>query len=1041
MIHELNVLDEAGDRQSANGRDRRKTWRGLEDRESAPAYQQMVDGEFMPEATESPSRTSRRKFLEIMGASIAMAGMAACRKPVERIVPYTRMPESVVPGKSEYYATAYPISGSVRPVLVESHEGRPTKVEGNEEHPGSEGGGTGVYEQASVLNLYDPDRSRQVFRDGESASWEAFQQFVQEFNADADDRQIAVIAEPSSSPTRRAMRARLEEEYGQVHWVDYTPHVEEEAQRRGAQIAFGQPLRPEFRFSEADVVVSLDADFLGPSAVNHPENTREFADSRRIYSEDEEMSRLYVVESMFTVTGGRADNRLRLQSGQVPAFAAALAAALGIEEASSAGQEFADHPWIEAVADDLREHAGSSIILAGESQSPAVHAVCALINDRLGNSGQTVRWLDTGREEEVAELEQIEEVIGAIDAGEVDALLMLDTNPVYNLPPELNFSDALQAVPESIHLGLWRDETAQQSSWHLPRSYYLEAWGDGRSYSGVLSVIQPLIAPLYETRSEIELLNLLATGEEVGGYDLVREVWQTEIISENFDQLWRRTLHDGYLPDSEYPVVTPGETQPAADIFAAWPEVGAGDLELVFRTDPQLYDGRFANNAWMQEQPDPVTKITWDNVAVMSPATAEAFDLSVELHKGKHYVDIVELTHEGRSLELPVWVLPGHADDSITVMLGYGRNIASRREETPDPAIGIDSDIYNEGPLGNGVGANAYRLRGVDGRQVVRDVELNSVGENYMIASTQDHGNMHEREIVRWADMEEYRENPEFAPERAPDAPGDEPWEDYPTLWEESHPSDSERAEESIYADYQWGMVIDLNTCTGCGTCITACTSENNIPVVGKQQVSEGREMHWMRLDRYFTGDDPENPGMVMQAMLCMHCENAPCESVCPVAATSHSADGINEMTYNRCIGTRYCANNCPWKVRRFNFLNWTDEMPEQVKMAMNPNVSLRFRGVMEKCTYCVQRVREVGRAARNEDRDIRDGEVQTACQQACPAEAITFGDVSDPETEVSVLKANDRNYVTMAELGTRPRTSYLGQVNNPNPRLDEVSG
>ncbi len=1037
MLHELNVLNDAGDQKSADGSGPRKVWRGLEDRENGAAYQQFVDGEFMPGETETPSRTSRRKFLEIMGASMAMAGMAACRKPVERIVPYTRMPESVVPGESEYYATAFPMSGSVRPVLVESHEGRPTKVEGNAEHPGSEGGGTGVYEQASALTLYDPDRSQQVYRSGEPSSWEAFDEFVQEFSADAANQQIAVIAEPSSSPTRQAMREQLAEQFEAVQWVDYAAHAQEESQRQGAQLAFGQPLRADYQFGAADVIVSLDADFLGPSALNHPDNTRRFAESRRITSPDEEMGRLYAVESMHSVTGGRADNRLRLKSSQVPAFTAALAAALGIEEAADEGEAFADHEWIEAIADDLQENAGSSIVLAGETQPPAVHALCALINEELGNSGQTVNWLDTGAETVDPQIEAIEELIASIQAGEIDVLLMLETNPLYSLPSELDFADALEAVPESVHLGLWRDETAQQSSWHLPRSYYLESWGDGRTYDGVLSVIQPLIAPLYDSRSQIELLNLLATGEDTGGHDLVRDVWQANIVTENFDEAWRRTLHDGFLPESGYPTAVPEELQPASDILAEWPEAASGELEIVFRTDPQVYDGRFANNAWMQEQPDPVTKITWDNVAIVSPATAEDLGLSVELYEGKHYVDVVELTHEGRSLELPVWILPGHADDSITVALGYGRDIASQRAETAEPAIGVDSDIYSEGPLANGVGSNAYRLRGLNSLQVARGAELSVSGQEYLIATTQDHGNLHERGMVRWADMSEYQENPNFAPDEAMNPPGDHPWEDFPTLWEENHPADTEQAENSIYAEYQWGMVIDLNTCTGCGTCITACQSENNIPVVGKEQVSRGREMHWMRLDRYFTGEDPENPGMVMQAMLCMHCENAPCESVCPVAATSHSADGINEMTYNRCIGTRYCSNNCPWKVRRFNYFNWVDEMPEQVKMGMNPDVTLRFRGVMEKCTYCVQRVREVGRTARNEDRDIRDGEVQTACQQACPAQSITFGDISDPDTDVSNLKANSRNYETLAEVGTRPRTSYLGQVNNPNPALE----
>ena len=600
---------------------------------------------------------------------------------------------------------------------------------------------------------------------------------------------------------------------------------------------------------------------------------------------------------------------------------------------------------------------------------------------------------------------------------------------------------ALANAGEIIHLGSHVDETGQAARWHIPQSHYLEAWGDGRSFDGTLSVIQPLIAPLYDSRSDIELLNLLATGVDRTGYDLVREQWRSRIRGD-FDKGWRKVLHDGFLPDTGFAVANP-PIRPVEPLPMA--SVGGDQIEVVFRLDTTILDGTYANNSWLQELPDPTTKVVWDNVALMSPATADRLGLKWELNEGRYYVDIAEIEIEGRTVQLPVWVLPGHAESSITVNLGYGRSIVSNRAKRTAIFFDLDhyTDIFAGGPLANGVGKNVGPLRPVSGLAVAAVGDISRADQGYLIVTTQDHGaletdleQIERRAPVRRATLSEYRENPTFVRDSEPRSPG-EPWEDYPALWEAQHPSDKDATRDNPYYEYQWAMTIDLNACTGCGACIVACQSENNIQVVGKEEVGVGREMHWIRTDRYFVGgDDGSSPSMVFQPVPCQHCENAPCESVCPVAATVHSPDGTNQMIYNRCIGTRYCANNCPYKVRRFNFYNWVKTLPTSVQMAQNPNVTVRSRGVMEKCSYCIQRIRAANQQANLEDRVIRDGEVKTACQQSCPTRAITFGNMLDEESAVSRTRRNDRRYELLAELSVKPRTSYLGRVSNPNPTL-----
>ncbi|MDX1740347.1 MAG: 4Fe-4S dicluster domain-containing protein, partial [Rhodothermales bacterium] len=700
---------------------------------------------------------------------------------------------------------------------------------------------------------------------------------------------------------------------------------------------------------------------------------------------------------------------------------------------------FSDHPHARAIASDLRRAGRAGVVLAGETQPESVHALCAAINAQLGAVGQTVELLQLDAPEDTTTLETL---VQDITGGRIDVLLVVGANPLYEAPASLGLADAVKGLDEFIHIGSHVDETGQAARWHVPQSHYLEAWGDGRAYDGTLSVIQPLIAPLYESRSDIELLNLIATGIDRPGYDLVREQWMDRIQGD-FDSGWRKVLHDGFLRDSGYSAVNPS-VRPLEPAAVSVPT--DDQIEVVFRLDPTLLDGSFANNAWLQELPDPTTKVVWDNVALMSPDTAERLGLTWDLDKGQYYVDIAEIEVAGQSVRLPVWVLPGHAENSITVNLGYGRNITSARATRRAIFFDLDhyTDVYAHGPLANGVGQYVGHLRSAAGDSIAMASRVSRADGGYLIVTTQDHGaletdleQVERRAPVRMATLAEYRANPTFARDDEPRSPG-EAWEDYPALWESNHPSDQPATRDNPYYEYQWAMTIDLNACTGCGACIVACQSENNIQVVGKEEVGLGREMHWIRTDRYFVSGDggDGSPSMVFQPLPCQHCENAPCEAVCPVAATVHSPDGTNQMVYNRCIGTRYCANNCPYKVRRFNFYNWVKTLPASARMAQNPDVTVRSRGVMEKCSFCIHRIREVNQQANLEERPIREGEVRTACQQSCPTHAITFGNMLDEESAVAGKRRSDRRYELLAELSVKPRTSYLGRVSNPNPEL-----
>ena len=1005
-------------------------WKSLGELAKNEEYEKFAEREFPENATELNDEVSRRSFLRVMGASIALAGFAACRRPVQKIMPYTDMPEEVTPGNPLYYASAMPFQDALAGIVVENHEGRPGKIEGNEMHPASRGN-TSIFGQAAILNMYDPDRSRYVRKNGERSSVSNFAKYCANHFSDTEQN-IAFVSEANSSPTYNRLKENALSTFSNAQWVTYEPFGEDNA-LEGTKTAFGQRLRTFNHFDEANIIVSFDDDFLNPAAdKNSVENTKRFTSARDLESPEDEMSRLYAVESTFSLTGSNADNRLRVKSSNIENVIYALAAELsksvnGLAAFNGYNNNFSEHEWIPVLAEELLQNRGESIITVGRDHAPKLHATVAAINTALDNAGKTVTYHELPHLDEQDNRESFANLVKELNNGDVDTVVLIGTNPAFTAPSDLNFADALSNATEVIHLSDYYDETSKLAKWHINRAHFLEAWGDGFSYTGTRSIIQPQIEPLYSGVSEIEFLDIILNGEKSNGYDLVQETWKT-YFSSNFKKQWEQTLHDGLAGDERFPAVSPsissGFTSKAVSFLNN--AKSTDGLELVIRPSSKVFDGRYANNGWLQELPEPMTKITWDNVALMSKKTADELGVH-EAGIGKSEVEMVAITVGDTTVELPAWVQPGHADDSITITVGYGRE-------------GI-------GRVANKTGFDTYPLRSTDHMLYASNISVEKTGSMYEIACTQDHNTMEGRSLLRYATLQEYRDNPDFSQYKAAygaEMPGlayadehnqDSPLSIFNPIDEQEYPADQP----------QWGMSIDLNACTGCGVCTIACTAENNIPVVGKREVSRGREMHWIRNDRYFDGD-VNDPKALHQPVPCMHCEMAPCEQVCPVAATTHSDDGMNQMTYNRCIGTRYCANNCPYKVRRFNFFNYSKEFltsgddPEIVQMAMNPEVSVRFRGVMEKCSYCVQRVNrakiETDIETNGKTQKPEDGSVETACQQACPADAIYFGDLTDPDSEVVKTKRNNRNYLLLEELNTRPRTSYLAQVRNPNPQL-----
>jgi molybdopterin-containing oxidoreductase family iron-sulfur binding subunit len=1022
-------MDLAAIREKLQSKTGKQYWRTLEELAGDPEFEELLHREFPRQApSEWDEGVDRRDFLKLMAASLAFAGLSGCgRTPEQYIVPYVKQPDGLTLGKPQFYATAMPFGADAIGLLVESHEGRPTKIEGNSDHPSSLGA-TNVFAQASVLNLYDPDRAQTVTRFGEIQTWSLFVQSAQALAATmkgTNGEGFRILTGIVTSPTLAAQIQSLLTLFPQVKWHQWEPAVGD-GTREGAKLAFGSYLNTVYRPEKADVILSLDSDFLG-SGPGHIRYAREFSRRRKLNGPNDTMNRLYVAEPTPSVTGATADHRLPLRASDVELFARALGAKLGL--GGSAALPSSAGKWLDAVAKDLQKHKGASLVVAGEHQSAEVHALAHAINAALGNVGTTLYYTDPVEVHPVNHLESLRELCADIDGGKVETLLILCANPVYSAPHDFDFASKIKfdtktnskKVKNTIYVGSHFDETAELCDWHVAESHYLETWGDARAFDGTLSVIQPLIAPLYHTHSAREVLAAFGDKPGVSDYDALRDRAKAANSSADFEKFWRKTLNDGLVAGSAFAPANATLKFSAASLPAAKASP-ADEIEFIFRPDPCVYDGRFANNGWLQELPKPVTKLTWDNAALISPKTAEKLQVAQNVawrggEHGKVYSNVIDIALSNSKVTAAAWVLPGQADGVVVLPLGYGRKRA--------------------GYTGTNKGFNAYAVRtsGALWTASAPSSAIKKTGEDYPLACTQYHFNMEGRQILATGTLEEYRKNPNFANEHAELPP--------------KELSLYKGEAEFPYEREKWAMAIDLNKCNGCNACVIACQSENNIPVVGKDQVMRGREMHWIRIDRYYEKLKPTvgdasaydeslfNPPTFFQPVPCQQCENAPCEQVCPVGATVHSAEGLNDMVYNRCVGTRYCSNNCPYKVRRFNFLRFQDWETPQLKLLRNPEVTVRSRGVMEKCTYCVQRINNVRIESEKLNALIHDGAIVTACEQACPTEAIVFGNANDPNSRVSKLKAQQRNYTILGELNARPRTTYLAAVRNPNPELE----
>ena len=1004
-------------------------WRSLAERAGSPELQESLAREFPENASEPTAAMSRRGFMGLLGATAALATMTGCRRPEEKILPYAHAPEEIVPGRPLYYATAFPFHGTAFGLLVESHGGRPTKIEGNPRHPESLGA-TGMYAQASILELYDPDRSTHPTEKGEARTWEEALGFLRSLGAQAKakgGRGLAILTEGHRSPTLAEALADLQKALPEAKLVRWEAFSRRNA-REGARIAFGKSLEAVRDTAKAKVLVALDSDFLHAEG-SHVRDARGFAEGRSgEHVGPHKMNRLYAVESNFSITGANADHRLRLQSREIPAFVAALAAELsakGVDLGEVAnvakvtgkvGAEAAK--WIPALARDLLANKGSSLLVLGDRQPAATHALVHLLNVALGNAGKTVNFVPAfdDANDGPQGIAALAKALGAT----IDTIVVLGGNPAFDAPADVGFAKALAAAKTSVHVSLYADETSAASTWHLNRAHYLESWGDVRSEDGTASIVQPLIAPLYDGRTEAEIVRALL-GDHGKAYDHVRATWKKSWGEVEDEKKWRRALHDGLIDGTALPRDA-ASPPPAAVAVAMKAEKSApeGPFEIVLSPDHHAWDGRYANNGWLQELPEPMHKVAWTNVALVSPATAKELGLSdaldlespqpgVELTKRLAKGTVVDhgekltITVGSATVELPVIVAPGLADKTVHVTVGQGRKVA--------------------GHVGKDIGVDTYPLRTTAALDVTSG-KVAKGGSASKIPRTQEHFQTEGRALVAEGTAEEFGKNPHFVRELVES--------------EEQKPGEENQLWASwAYNGHKWGMTIDLNACIGCGVCVVACQAENNIPIVGPEGVTLSREMHWLRIDRYYEGS-PENPRSVTQPINCQHCENAPCEQVCPVGATVHGSEGTNDMAYNRCIGTKYCGNNCPFKVRRFNYFNYNKDVAETRKMQFNPDVTVRVRGVMEKCSFCIQRVNEAKIAAKREQRThVRDGEVVSACQQACPTAAIQFGDLNDKTSKVAKAAEDPRTYRLLEEINVRPRVHYLAKVRNPNPELE----
>ncbi|OIR06366.1 tetrathionate reductase subunit B precursor [mine drainage metagenome] len=1050
-------------------------WRSLGELTQSPGFKAQLEREF-PEGASSIDGVDRRHFLKIMAASFALGGLglSGCRRPELHILPFGKSVENAIPGLPLYYASAMPIRGYALPILAETHQGRPTKIEGNPTYA-AYGGASTLLAQASLLELYDPDRATAHLKDGAPVDPTAVAALVDSLGGAHEATKgagLVFLADRSSSPTRARLVKSLRKRFPKSVWAEYEP-VRDEAPVEAALACFGRPVKPLYRFAKAKRIVSLDSDFLGTEADNLA-HTRDFSQGRRVLKPTDEMNRLYVAESGFTVTGAMADHRLRLASSHILAFAAALAVEVTGNhdfEPLTRGLEVKPE-WIKACAADLLEHRGTSLVVAGSHQPAQVHAIAYAINAFLGNIQRTIDFAAI----EAPDAASIQDVAKAIQSGGVKTLVILNGNPVYNAPVELEFASLLKKVPQVVRYGYYVDETSVHSHIHLAATHYLEAWGDARTIDGTIVPIQPMIMPLFNGLTEVEVLARLA-GESVT--DPYTQVFNTvtPLMGGDSQRAIEKFLHDGLAEGTGYSLVdvnldasSMGRLFRKAVKFEALSET---NLEIRFIADYKVDDGRFTNNGWLQECPDPMTRLAWDNAILISPkmgkwlgVAPKAAPLQVARVEagneiaGKENAPIAELMLGGRKIRGPIHIQPGLSDYTVVLPLGYGRTRSGR--------------------IGNGSGFSAYAIRTSEGAAYAVGGRLTLTGEHVLLADAQEHWSMEGRDLIREANYQEYRKHPDYVKDigleaETPPVYGRDG--DKYTLQQkvtEIPRGNSLYKTPEFTGPDQWGMSIDLNVCTGCNACVVACQSENNIPIVGRDQVIRGREMHWIRIDRYFSDGKadaaafggpgnrelPEDPQASLQPVACQQCELAPCEMVCPVAATVHDSEGLNVMAYNRCIGTRYCANNCPYKVRRFNYFDWNQRelndlymgplgpegMPELLQMAKNPEVTVRMRGVMEKCTYCVQRIEngkiqwkaKMAQAGHPGDVVPPDGFIKTACQQACPAGAIVFGNILDTESEVAKAKAREQDYALLGYLNTRPRTTYLGKLRNPNPKMPD---
>ena len=1045
-------------------------WQSLSQLAETPAMQAAAGDSFGQEFQNyDPAamvNTSRRKFLKLAGASMALAGvtLTGCRRwPKESVVDQNSRPVGHIPGVPEKYASLFELGGIAQPLLVTTYDGRPIKIEGNPLHPlsatfGGKLGSSTMLAQASLLEMYDPERSRTPLLRNNSVrqpmSWASFTAFAAE-KLTGDGAGIAVLSESTLSPTVRDSVASFQKKFPAAKFYEYEP-ISRDNERVANKLAFGHTGRWVYDLAAAEIIVSFDSDLFAshPNALKH---TNDWAKGRKSVDTEKKMNRLYAIESRFTTTGTVADHRLPAGSRLIEQLVLQLAHKAGLESGQASLKQdeikFVDQIW-----EDLKKSEGKAVVTGGFNVRAEVLAVIAAINEKIGALGKTVTVIP--EPERLTHVEAIAELTQRLTAGQVETLIILGGNPVYDAPADLGFDSALGKAKNSIHLSLYDNETSALCLWHVNRAHYLESWGDAEFWDGSVGIQQPMIEPLFGGKTPAELLAVLAGEAGAKGQELLYRTWGNR-LSKPFvasDASFQKILHDGFAPGSAAPVKLTA-VKPSTVGF----EAEITGYELRFIPDSKVYDGRFANNGWLQETPDLISKITWDNAALISYADAK--ELGVK--QRNHEEDVIEIKLDGKSLEIPAFIVPGQPKGVITLALGYARKNAGAILLTDRP-----------GSIGSGVGYDTYKLRNSKNLWSAYGATAAKTGATATIASTAEHNNIEpmgfeiraERigqkfepgAVVHETTLAKYLENPEEAHEGSEKMlplqlfPG-------PYLKKDAAPG----TPDQFATPHAWGMTIDMSTCVGCNACVVACQAENNIPVVGRDEVIMTRQMQWLRIDRYFKSSgatyeeklaDP-NPEITLQPMMCVHCENAPCEQVCPVAATVHDAEGLNTMVYNRCIGTRYCANNCPYKVRRFNFLDYQSRIPgdwrkpwlgipdtqqeesiDKIKaLVFNPNVTVRMRGVMEKCTYCVQRIKTAENTRRIEWLDgkrpeptVDDFDVVTACQQACPAEAIIFGNLNDKESLVYKTQEHERAYQVLQELNNRPRTHHLAKIRNP---------